>query len=70
MQTEKSVNPTGEILTPEQAAEHLHCGRSFLYELLRVGAIRSFKIGKLRRVLRSDLDAYVQTLLGEETQSR
>jgi excisionase family DNA binding protein len=63
LQTEKSVNPPGDILTPEQAAQHLHCGRSFLYELLRVGAIPSFKVGKLRRVRRSDVDAYVASRL-------
>lgn len=68
MQTEKWVNPPGEILTPEQAAQHLNCGRSFLYFLLRVGAIPSFKVGKLRRVRRSDVDAYIEKLLHEETQ--
>lgn len=55
------------LLTPEDAAKALSIGRTTLYELLRPGpggepALRSVKVGKLRRVLIDDLHAYVSSL--------
>ena len=38
------------LLTPEDAADVLGVGRTKLYELLRVGAIESVRIGRARRV--------------------
>ena len=54
------------LLNPDQLAEYLGLGRTYTYELLRTGEIRSFKIGKLRRVRREDVDEYVRTLLNEQ----
>jgi excisionase family DNA binding protein len=50
-----------ELLSPEQLAEHLGCGRTFAYGLLAGPnpAIRSFKITRLRRIRREDVDSYV-----------
>ncbi|MCW5943849.1 MAG: helix-turn-helix domain-containing protein [Fimbriimonadaceae bacterium] len=50
-----------EILTPSEAADHLRIGRTKIYELLGSKAIRSKRIGKSYRILRSDLDKYLET---------
>ena len=50
------------LLTPEDAAELLGVGRTKLYELLRVGAIESVRIGRARRVPASALHDYVTRL--------
>ena len=53
-------------MTPEQLADHLHVGRTFVYSLLRAQQIPSFTLGKLRRVRKSDVDRYVQERLSTE----
>ena len=47
------------LLTPEELADYLKCGRTFAYKLLALGEIPSLKLGKLRRVRRSDAARYV-----------
>lgn len=49
-----------EILSPEDLARYLGVGRTHAYKLLADGSIRSFKIGRLRRVLRADVTHYVE----------
>jgi len=55
-----------ELLTPEEAAGRLRIGRTFIYSLLRQGAIPSVKIGRARRVRVRDVDEYVRNLLDEQ----
>jgi excisionase family DNA binding protein len=50
------------LLTPEDAADVLGVGRTKLYELLRVGAIESVRIGRARRVPADALHDYVTRL--------
>ena len=50
------------LLTPEQAAELLHVGRTTLYGLLRDGALRAVHIGRLCRVPHAELVRYVGAL--------
>lgn len=50
------------LLKPEQAAEALGIARTRLYQLMRVGDIKSVKIGKLRRIPVAALQAYVEWL--------
>ena len=38
------------VLTLEEAAGHLGCGRSTAYELVRTGHIRTVRIGRLLRI--------------------
>jgi len=54
------------LMTPEQVMAYLRCGRSHVFALLRSGAIRSLKVGRLRRVRREDLDRYVSTQLEDQ----
>jgi excisionase family DNA binding protein len=54
------------LLTPEQAAEALNIARSTIYELMRMGAIPSVKIGRARRIPAAVVREYVERLLHEE----
>lgn len=57
------ATPADRLLyTPEQAAEALAIGRSTLYELMAAGAVKFVKLGRCRRIRRSDLEAYVDGL--------
>lgn len=50
------------LLTPEEAAAALSLGRTKVYELIRVGALRSVRIGKCRRVPAVALSEFVDRL--------
>ena len=56
---------TREILSPEELADFLGCGRTFAYKLLAEKSIPSFKVGKLRRVRLSDARDYVERCLAD-----
>jgi excisionase family DNA binding protein len=55
---------TGEILlySPQEAAEMLGVSRSQMFELLACGDVESVKIGRLRKIPREALTAYVARL--------
>ena len=53
------------LLTPEEAAEALHVGRCTVYDLIRTNQLRSFKIGKLRRIPVDALHEYARRMLEE-----
>jgi excisionase family DNA binding protein len=55
-----------QLLTPEEAAERLRIGRSYLYELMRRRSIPSIKLGRKRRIRASDIDDFI-TARVEET---
>lgn len=57
-----SVKPRRALYTPEGAAAHLSVSRTFVYELLKSGALASVKIGHRRRITAEALDAYVASL--------
>ncbi|MCX4590289.1 helix-turn-helix domain-containing protein [Streptomyces sp. NBC_01549] len=50
------------LYTPEDAAKVLRYGRSTVYELMAEGALKYIKRGRSRRIRRSDLEAYVDSL--------
>ena len=50
------------MLTPEEAALALRVGRSKVYDLMRVGELRSVKIGGSRRISVNALTEYVAAL--------
>ena len=50
------------LLTVTEAAQRIRLGRSFTYDLIRRGELRSVKIGGARRVLAADLEEFVQRL--------
>jgi excisionase family DNA binding protein len=69
-QKEKTVSetqsPAKDVMSPEDLAEYLGCGRTYAYSLLRDGQIRSFKLGKLRRIRRQDVERYLEALATQE----
>lgn len=53
------------LLRPEEAAEALSVSRTTLYGLMASGAIRSVKVGGLRRIPVEALENYVVRLSGD-----
>lgn len=51
------------LLTVEEAAEALNIGRSKTFDLIRCGDLHSVKIGRLRRVPATALDAFMTRLV-------
>ena len=56
------TRPAPMLLTVEQAAAELGIGRTTMYALIRDGVVDSVRIGRLRRLRRSDLATYVAQL--------
>ncbi|HEY7347371.1 MAG TPA: excisionase family DNA-binding protein [Ktedonobacterales bacterium] len=54
------------LLTPREAANSLGIGVTLLYELLSRNRIRSVKVGRLRRIPVSALEAYIASELEQE----
>lgn len=50
---------TDEVLDYAAAAAYTTLGRTTLFEAIRAGELRSIKVGRARRFLRSDLDAWL-----------
>jgi excisionase family DNA binding protein len=53
------------LLSPTEAATHLSVGRSKVYELMRLGQLRSVKIGALRRIPQAALADFIAALTEE-----
>jgi excisionase family DNA binding protein len=53
------------LLKVEEAADALAISRWKVFELIRCDELRTVKIGGLRRIPRSAIEAYVERLLGE-----
>lgn len=63
MTTDRSVAGVPVLLVrPEDAAQVLGIGRTKVYELIRSGALRSVRVGGLRRIPVSALDEFVARL--------
>jgi excisionase family DNA binding protein len=57
------VEQTKRLLSAEDLARELGVGRTTAYSLLWSGTIRSMKVGRLRKVRRSDVDAFIEAHL-------
>lgn len=57
------------MITVEEAGELIGVSRTDMYDLIGDGAIQSVKIGALRRVPRTALDAYVARLSSHQVAS-
>ena len=57
-----------EVLTPEELALFLKCGRTTAFKLLRSGAIRSFTIGRRRYIRRRDAEIFIEERLSVAAQ--
>ncbi len=56
-------DPKHLLITVDEAARRLSIGRSHIYEQMQHGYLRSVRIGRSRRILERDLDAFVEQLL-------
>jgi excisionase family DNA binding protein len=64
------VSQTDEyLLTPRQVGRVLGLGSSKVAELISEGTLRSIKIGRARRVRRSDLDRFLEGRSRAETEA-
>ena len=54
------------LLTPAEAAEALGCRRTMIFGLISRGDLRSFKLGRLRRIPASAVEAYIGRRLADE----
>ena len=58
-----SAPPQRLLLSVAEVATELGCGRDTVYALLTSGALPSVRLGgRLRRIRRTDLTAYVESL--------
>lgn len=64
--TQKAALVAAVLLTPEQVADALSCGRTHVFGLIQSGALPSVKLGRLRRVPASAVEAYVARLMVEQ----
>ena len=53
------------LLSPAEAAAQLSIGRSKVYELMRLGQLRSVKIGASRRIPQAALADFMEALAEE-----
>jgi excisionase family DNA binding protein len=61
--TAPSAPPQRLLLSVAEVATELGCGRDTVYALLTTGALPSVRLGgRLRRIRRTDLNAYVDSL--------
>ena len=67
---ELRVPPESLLLTVEEAADMLVISRSLMYELIRDGNVETIHIGRLCRVSREALRAYITQLATEYRLSR
>ena len=55
--------PADELMTPAEVARWLKVSRSMAYSLMRT-KLRPIYVGRLPRVWRSEVDRYLQSLVG------
>ncbi len=58
--SQKFPPPAKSLLTAPDVAKALNVSKAQAYQLIRRKEIRSFSVGKLVRVRREDLDAFIQ----------
>lgn len=63
-QIAQSEDSKSLLITIDEAAKRLSIGRSHIYQQIQLGRLRSVRIGRSRRILESDLAAFVAELLG------
>jgi excisionase family DNA binding protein len=62
----KTETRAEHLMSPDKLQGFLGVSRTYVYGLLSSGAIPCIRIGKLRRVRRSDVDAFLEANLERE----
>lgn len=60
---DQESDPKRLLITIDEAARRLSIGRSHVYQQLQRGGLRSVRIGRSRRILEQDLQAFIDDLL-------
>jgi excisionase family DNA binding protein len=63
------THETDYLMSPDEVRQLLGLGRTYTYRLLATGAIPSVRIGRLRKVRRSDLEQFIEAHLEHEEQA-
>ena len=63
MASNPQAKQTEYLMNPEELAEFLRLGRTYTYRLLASGEIPCVRIGRLRKIRRSDVDAFIEASL-------
>jgi len=66
MPTEPESEHPPTLLTVEAAAERLSLGRTTMFGLIRTGEVHSVRVGRLRRIPVTALQAYADRLSAEQ----
>lgn len=66
---EKSVL-SSKLLRAVEVAEILNISKSMAYQMMQKGVIKTIKIGKIRRVHKTDLKAFIDNKLDEATNEK
>lgn len=66
MQAKEQRQGLQALLTPDEAATALGCGRTYVYELMGKGELRSVKLGRLRRIPHAEIARLVDSLMGAQ----
>lgn len=69
MEKDQTQTHSEGLLSLKDLAGYLSCSRTYAASLLADGTIPSFKVGTLRRVRKSDIDAYVEAQLDAESEA-
>ncbi len=51
-----------DVLTVEEAAAYLQMHKATIYKYIRQGVLPAVRLGKVYRLLRRDVDAFLQTM--------
>jgi excisionase family DNA binding protein len=70
LSSHKPETQTEYLMSPEELQSFLGVSRTYAYGLLSSGTLPSIRIGKLRRVRRSDVDAFLEANLERSAQER
>lgn len=62
---ERHKQPDPLLLTVNEVCSRLHLGRCTVYNLIASGKLRSFKVGKARRIPSEALAEYIARELGD-----
>jgi excisionase family DNA binding protein len=52
---------TEYLMSPDEVRQFLGLGRTYTYRLLATGAIPSVRIGRLRKVRRTDVEKFIDS---------
>ena len=62
----KDINDDYTVISVEEAMDYLKIGKNNLYELLRSGAIKSFRVGRKWRIPKKSIYEYIDKEIGDK----